>query len=281
MAKIEFDPGYVSEPFASLCARYPGRTVYPPKDFRLEWGPIFHRGRLDGTSRVVVIGQDPAAHEAAVRRILVGTAGHRVQGFLAKAGLDRSYTMLNAFLYSVYGRNAGSRYAKDEKIAAYRNLWLDALLLTSPIEAVVAFGGLAARAWKLYAKSGGAQVSRAKKLPFIHVPHPTYPDSAAGDDDAKERALTAEMLGKWNDGLRALRSALGHPDSLRALRPYGKRFTPRELPPIPAFDLPAGCPAWMQGEDGWAVRSGATAGEKRRTLVVAVPSSVRLPPPER
>lgn len=280
MAKVEFDPGYGSEPFASLCARYPGKTVYPPKDFRIEWGPIFHRGRLDGTSRVLVIGQDPAAHEAAARRILVGTAGHRVQGFLAKAGIDRSYTLLNTFLYSVYGRNAGSRYKSDPKIAAYRDQWFDALLAVSPIEAVVAFGSLAAHAWKLYRKSSADQASKAKKLPFIHVPHPTYPDSASGGDDAKERALTAEMLDAWNGGLKALRAALKTPDSVRGLRAYGRSFTAAELPEIPAFDLPAGCPAWMRGEDGWAVRAGATTGEKRRTLVVAIPPSVRLPQPE-
>jgi uncharacterized protein (DUF427 family) len=41
----------------------------------VEWGPVFHRGRLDGTARVLVIGQDPAAHEAVARRIPV-TAFH-------------------------------------------------------------------------------------------------------------------------------------------------------------------------------------------------------------
>ena len=80
-----FDPGYVAEPYLTLCAEYPGPDVYPPDQFRLEWGPIFHRGRLDGSARVLVIGQDPAQHESVVRRILVGEAGRRVQGLLAKA----------------------------------------------------------------------------------------------------------------------------------------------------------------------------------------------------
>jgi hypothetical protein len=35
----------------------------------MEWGPILHRGRLDGTARILVIGQDPAQHETVVRRI--------------------------------------------------------------------------------------------------------------------------------------------------------------------------------------------------------------------
>ena len=67
-----FDPGYGEEPFASLVASYPGAIAYPASGFRLEWGPIFHRGRLDGTARVLVIGQDPAQHETIARRILVG-----------------------------------------------------------------------------------------------------------------------------------------------------------------------------------------------------------------
>jgi len=43
-----FDPGYVAEPYLSLCAGYPEADVYPPDQFRVEWGPVFHRGRLDG-----------------------------------------------------------------------------------------------------------------------------------------------------------------------------------------------------------------------------------------
>lgn len=67
--------GCVAEPFATLVAEYPGEDVFPPSDFRVEWGPIFNRGGLDGSARVLVIGQDPAAHEAVSRRILVGEAG--------------------------------------------------------------------------------------------------------------------------------------------------------------------------------------------------------------
>ncbi len=55
-----FDPGPVGEPYASLIGAYPGADIYPADSFRVEWGPIFHRGRLDGTARLLVIGQDPA-----------------------------------------------------------------------------------------------------------------------------------------------------------------------------------------------------------------------------
>ena len=61
---LNFDPGYVGEPFQTLCDQAPDASVYPCNAFRTEWGPIFHRGRLDGSARVLRIGQDPAEHEA-------------------------------------------------------------------------------------------------------------------------------------------------------------------------------------------------------------------------
>ncbi len=104
----DFDPGPVGEPLAPLARDYPGAEVYPPADFRLVWGPLSHRGRLDGSARVLIVGQDPGQHESIARRILVGEAGQRVQGFLAKLGRERSYVMLNPFLYSIYGQEGAS-----------------------------------------------------------------------------------------------------------------------------------------------------------------------------
>lgn len=64
-----FDCGYFDEPFRTLVRDYPEADVYPPNQFGVEWGPIFHRERRDGSARVLIIGQDPAQHEAIVRRI--------------------------------------------------------------------------------------------------------------------------------------------------------------------------------------------------------------------
>src|SRR5213080_2962610 len=102
-----FCPGYAKAPYKKLVQSYPAEDVYPSDSFRTEWGPIFHRGRLDGSARVLVLGQDPAASESIARRILVGEAGHRVQGLLAKLGSERSYVMVNTFVYSVYGQQGG------------------------------------------------------------------------------------------------------------------------------------------------------------------------------
>ena len=54
----EFDLGYQRRRYR-LVADYPDETAYPADSFRVEWGPVFHRGRLDGTARVLIIGQDP------------------------------------------------------------------------------------------------------------------------------------------------------------------------------------------------------------------------------
>jgi hypothetical protein len=144
-----FDPGYGQDPFRTLAAEYPAADVYPPDQFRVEWGPVFHRGRLDGSARVLVLGQDPAQHETIVRRILVGEAGRRVQGLLAKLGITQSYVLVNTFLYSVYGIvKAGTR--KDPRLVAYRHRWLDALLVGTKVEAVLALGTAADEAWRLW-----------------------------------------------------------------------------------------------------------------------------------
>src|SRR6478672_8700949 len=87
----EFDRGYYRQPYRDLVGNFPDASVYPLDSFRVEWGPVFHRGRLDGSARVLVIGQDPATHEAIARRILVGEAGQRAQGFLTRLGIERSY----------------------------------------------------------------------------------------------------------------------------------------------------------------------------------------------
>src|SRR5512132_3747842 len=111
-----FDPGYGQQPYRKLVEDNPGKSAYPITDFRVEWGPMFHRGRLDGSARVLVIGQDPATHETITRRILVGEAGQRAQGLLARLGITRSYVFINSFLYSVYGQGGGTRHIADPGI---------------------------------------------------------------------------------------------------------------------------------------------------------------------
>jgi uracil-DNA glycosylase len=260
-----FDPGYTQEPFRTLCENYPDESVYPPKDFRVEWGPIFHRGRLDGSARILVIGQDPAAHESIARRILVGEAGQRFQGFLAKLGIEKSYVMVNTFLYSVYGQGGGEKHKNDPAIAQYRNRWIDALVLGKSVEAVVALGSLADAAWNAWKATPSGQ---GTNLTYAKITHPTQPESSGGG-----KAAIKAMLENWNAGLHILKPAVTHPDVSSPLVPYGTVFAPGEKPDIPEADMPAGLPGWMHGEKNWANRSGTTAKAKRATIVVTVPDS--------
>lgn len=266
----EFDPGYAFQPFRDLCAEYPGVDVYPHQDFRTEWGPIFHRGRLDGTARLLVLGQDPAAHETIVRRILVGEAGQRFQGFMSKLGITKSYVLINTFLYSVFGQGGGDKHADDPAIAAYRHRWIDAILTTSNIEAVVALGGLADKAYQSWKKTANGVAH--KNLAYRKITHPTAPDSQSKGDKAKFDAAMKAMLANWNDGLKAIGPSIKTPDAATPLVLYGEKLAPSDDVEIPERDYPPGLPTWMRGLQGWANRVGATADEKRATLQVKVPA---------
>jgi uracil-DNA glycosylase len=267
-----FDDGYGSEPFASLVANYPGPEVYPWDDFRVEWGPVFHRGRLDGTARVLVLGQDPGAHEAIARRTLVGEAGQRTQGFLAKLGIRTSYVMVNTFIYSVYGQGGGERHKDDPAIAAYRNAWLDALLVGRRVDAVVSMGRLADAAFGQWRST---ESGTAVDVTYQAITHPTYPESASASGQITKAEAVRRMLGRWNEALEVLRPAICRPEVEPDPAPYGEELLPGDVAPIPEQDLPAGVPEWMRSLRAWAVRRGEDVETKRASIVVAVPRDFR------
>jgi uracil-DNA glycosylase len=266
---IEFDPGYGAEPWATLCRTYPGADVYPPAHYRTEWGPIFHRGRLDGTARVLVIGQDPAQHEAVARRILIGEAGQRTQGFLGKLGITRSYVMVNTYLYSVYG----SAPAQSKDIADYRNQWLTAIYQHNELDAIVTLGGQADHAYTTWIAQ--AAPAGASAIAYQHITHPTAAESGAAAGQGSYAALVKELLQNWNAGLQALHPHIAHPDAPTPLTLYGEAFQPQDDVEIPAADLPAGLPEWMRSLEPWADRTGSTADAKRATITVTVPADAR------
>lgn len=270
---IEFDRGYTRRPWTTLVGDYPGEDVYPVDSFRVEWGPIFHRGRLDGTARILVVGQDPATHETICRRILVGEAGQRVQGFLAKLGITRSYLMVNAFLYSVYGQGGGTRHIDDPRIAEYRNRWISAAVRTNSLDAIVTLGGLAATAVQMWAE--GDPRGRDSTVPIVAMIHPTYPDSASASGRITKVAAFEKLCVDWNRALDTL-SPLVTPDEARPLVPYGTTITDDEKVAVPAADLPAGTPRFMvDSARTWAARLGDTTDAKRGSITVTVPKGFR------
>jgi uracil-DNA glycosylase len=267
----EFDPGYTKEPFKSLATTFPGAASdeYPQTDFRTEWGPIFHRGRLDGTARVLAIGQDPAQNENVLRRILVGEAGRRVQGFLKKLGITKRYVVINSLLYSVYGSNGG-KYVTHPKISAYRNQWLDGILSPGHVQAVITFGEMAKAAWQAYVSAKGAPHG----VTVVSLPHPTYP-TAGGATGAEAAARMKAMLQAWNtQGLQALFNIVKGDVKIAELDLYGDDLSPGDLADIPSIDLPAGTPPWMYEGDGWATRAGSSAAAKRADITITVPAGV-------
>ena len=139
-----------------------------------------------------------------------------MQGFLRRLGIERSYTMINAYLYSVYGQAAGERYADDEKIAAYRNRWLDALLADSAVGAVVAFGYLGRSAFEQWRKTPHGTHSQ---LHFEHLTHPTMPEASSKGDPAKKGSAMKRMLVEWNAALERLDAKLGERDTEHQLTP--------------------------------------------------------------
>ena len=272
--KRDFDAGYGRTPYRRLVADFPDESAYPIKHFRVEWGPIFHRGRLDGTARVLVIGQDPAAHESIARRILVGEAGQRAQGLLGRLGIERSYVFVNTFLYSVFG-GSGSKYVDDEGIAAYRHRWFDAIVKHQPIEAIITLGQLADTAYQLWRTT---PTGAANAAAYANGRHPTYPESASRSSGITKAEGFARLCASWNEVLGTLEGSVA-PDTPVEPSRYGTTITDRDLVAIPARDLPPGLPPWMGALDAWAVRTGDTKQLKRASITVTVPTAARSWPP--
>jgi hypothetical protein len=180
---LEWDPG-PPPVFAGHFEQHPSYSPWKSR-FRLAWGPVFYRGRLDGTARVIVIGQDPAANEIIARRALVGSAGQRVQGFLRRLGLNRSYVLVNTFVYGLKGQvdEQARQISQSPGIRSWRNRLLD-MLLTPKTQAILAFGAGAHQAVDLWPGGGGLFVAR--------LTHP----SAKGE---------AATLQNWNQWLPQLR----------------------------------------------------------------------------
>lgn len=259
MISSKYDPGPKGA-FRRLCREYPGADVYG-KGFRTKWGPIFYRGRLDGSARLLVIGQDPAQHEAVLRRIFAGQAGRRVQGFVHKLGFTKSYVMMNTFVYGIYNQSMALPHIYDPEILEYRHRWLDAILAPGKIEAVVAFGYQAHKAWLRYRQ---AEQIQSSGIAYCHVLHPTSPGKGS------PLITTAKMLANWNKGLRKLHPQISNPDVEVPLVPYGEELTAEELPPIPSADLPPGTPAWMCEDNHWALMA-SPAGSQRANVVIKCP----------
>ena len=230
-AATDFDPGPGPE-LAEVFAAVPAPA--DPSAFWFDWGPVFYRGRLDGTARVLCIASDPGATERIAGRTLVGNAGQRVQGFLAKLGLTRSYLCLNAFAYALHpshSAHAGRMLAEPAPLA-WRNRLYD-LAARAPLEAIVAFG--------VNARDAVALWTSRPQVPLVEIPHPTSHDAQ-------------RLLAEWAAAVERLRTIVTpDPDGATSAANYGRTFSEADYAPIPRFDLPFGAPRFL-GDDAWARR---------------------------
>jgi hypothetical protein len=93
----EHDPGPSgSSGWAEVFAGTPnyrglGHAVLGREAFRWQHGPMFFRGRLDGSAKVLVVGQEGAQDESLSHRSFTGGTGARMQYLLRFLGFDRAY----------------------------------------------------------------------------------------------------------------------------------------------------------------------------------------------
>jgi hypothetical protein len=230
----EFDPG----PPPNLAQHFDGLPDPPvADDFWRDWGPVFYRGRLDGSARVVCVASDPGPTERIAGRCLVGNAGQRVQGLLSKLGLTRSYVCVNAWAYALHPARAHAEleHLADDAQLVWRNALYDAV--TGPqVEAVIAFGQMAQGAVALW--PGRPDVS------LEQIPHPSSRDETV-------------LLDAWRAAVVELRAAVTpDPDGDAGLPNYGTTFAEADHAAIPRRDLPFGAPAFL-GDDAWARAAGS------------------------
>lgn len=204
------------------------------KSYWYDFGPVFYRGRLDGSARVLCIASDPGPTECLpfVRRCLVGDAGQRVQGFLNKIGLSRSYVLVNANTYALRPSQAtagNQNMRKPEQVA-----WRDELysaVAGEGLEAIVIFGAQARQAFKLWA-------NKPLNVPVIDLPHPSSHDPQILVDAYRAAVVRLRGIVTPDD------------EALLALPNYGPEWREEDYARIPRADLPAEAPYFV-GDDSW------------------------------
>ncbi|MFD4998298.1 uracil-DNA glycosylase family protein [Streptomyces buecherae] len=225
---VEFDRGPTAR-LAGLFAQVPG----PPdaSAFWADWGPVFYRGRLDGSARVLVVASDPGPTERIAGRSLVGDAGQRVQGFLGKLGLTRSYVCLNAWAYAVHPSRALAM--RDRLDDAEQREWRNAVYdqaTGDALQAILVLGFMAREAVRLW--------TPRPDVPLVDALHPSNPEAD-------------EVLESWRAAVARLRAIVTPDEDGDNTGPtYGTVFAESDYAAVPRRDLPFGAPAFL-GDDAW------------------------------
>jgi uracil-DNA glycosylase len=200
-------------------------ATHPSGRFRIDYGPVYYRGRLGSGVKVLIVGQDPSTDELLAQRNLVGSSGQKAQRLLNKLGIKKSYVIFNTFLYGIRGQMdpAMNAIAIEPTILNYRNSLFDKVKATNALQAIISFGNGADIAIQNWPGRGA--------IPWFQLHHPSATDAA--------------VLANWNASLINLNNAIT-PDSAASvnLTPYGNVFTPTDFADIPREDLSFGLSEW-------------------------------------
>jgi len=223
-----YDPGPPCE-FGLHFDKAPELDSLAPGRFRPEFGPVFYRGRLDGTARVLVVGQDPGTDEQLARRCFVGESGQRVQGLMRKLGLSRSYIMANTLhlgIYNPFDPQLES-VSENDPVLSWRNNYFDMIKAGGSLQGVIAVGGKAEDAVDLWPASAG--------LPRANIMHPSAINYGK------------KPFPSWNSALATFGGVLPtDPGMSQDLTEYkGNEFSDSMIEPIPRGDLPWRTPPWF------------------------------------
>jgi hypothetical protein len=176
--------------------------------FRFDMGPVFYRGRLDGSARVLVIGQDAATDEALIHRSFTGGTGQDTQHLLNSIGITRSYVFMNTYIYSVYEQDDefGTAIAQLDangqpgEVAKHRNkmfykVFEQASKYTDPttgakggIVLTIAIGSAAEKSWKTFLVEHGND-PLVKGVKHYNTQHPGAATFIQGNIDKAKKAL--------------------------------------------------------------------------------------------
>jgi uracil-DNA glycosylase len=258
----DYDPGPApTSGWPELFAATPnyrglGKAVTGREAFRWHFGPMFYRGRLDGSARVLLVGQEGAQDESLSHRSFTGGTGARMQHLLNHIGITRSYLFMNTFVYPIFGQYTGTLRGLAQNpispIVEHRNRLFDKVA-TGDLRLVVAVGEAAKESVVTWIVAHGGAADPAKLqlatcggplsgVRFLGVLHPGGITAGGGGAIKADFVRAVAQIKTWVDA-----DANWLPADAGATRDLTKAFV-YSSDPSPYADFPFGtCPRLGRG----------------------------------
>lgn len=251
----DFDPGPPpASGWAELFASTPnyralGKAALGREAFRWHHGPMFYRGRLDGSAKVILVGQEGAQDESLSHRSFTGGTGSRMQCFLRFIGFDRSYLFLNSFVYPIFGQYTSDlrplAQGPHSPIVSHRHRILDKAVIDGDARLIVAVGTAAKESVATWIRSHGGtaqpdalHLATLGSIPArVRVVGVLHPGSVATSGSAAIKADFSRAIGHIRDWLTA--DAAWLPADPGMTRDLSKAYV-YGADPIPFRDFPFG-----------------------------------------